>query len=229
MLKRTLRQIENYRTELQITLDAAKSAKERNRLGQFSTPTPLARAIAARALSLLPAGDPVRFLDCAFGLGVKYESVLAESAGRSIQSATGIEIDPHYANPAKYLWRGTPVNIIEGDFTKLAPPSRNEDRANLLICNPPYSRSNHILAADKCRMQKRIERTLGSRFSGLSGLHAYFMGLAHEWMCDGAIAAWVIPAEFMDVLYGRAMKDYLLKEVTLLQIHRFSLLGDRFL
>lgn len=36
------------------------------------------------------------------------------------------------------------------------------------------------------------------------------------------IACWLIPSEFMDVNYGQTIIDYLLNEVTLLQIHRFD-------
>ena len=58
--------------------------------------------------------------------------------------------------------------------------------------------------------------------SGLSGLYCYFIALAHGWMSEGGIAGWLVPSEFMDVNYGRALKDYLLNEVTLLYVHRFD-------
>ena len=60
------------------------------------------------------------------------------------------------------------------------------------------------------------------RLSGLSGLYCYFMALAHSWMSDGGVAGWLIPSEFMDVNYGRMLKQYLLRDVTLLHIHRFD-------
>jgi hypothetical protein len=41
-------------------------------------------------------------------------------------------------------------------------------------------------------------------------------------MDDNAIAGWLVPSEFMGVNYGRMLKSYLLKKVTLLQIHRFN-------
>jgi hypothetical protein len=47
--------------------DRARAVAERNRLGQFTTPTPLARDMVALAVPLLPAGGPVRFLDLAVG------------------------------------------------------------------------------------------------------------------------------------------------------------------
>lgn len=36
------------------------------------------------------------------------------------------------------------------------------------------------------------------------------------------MAGWLIPSEFMDVNYGRRLKQYLLREVTLLHIYRFD-------
>ncbi len=42
------------------------------------------------------------------------------------------------------------------------------------------------------------------------------------WMRAGAMAGWLIPGEFMDVNYGRELKAYLLRQVTLLRIHRFD-------
>jgi len=41
-------------------------------------------------------------------------------------------------------------------------------------------------------------------------------------MRQGGIAGWLIPSEFMDVNYGKAVKLYLLDKVTLLRIHRFD-------
>ena len=61
--------IEKRRCALQIELDAHKSQAERNKLGQFATPTQLARDVLAYGLALLPKSTPVRFLDPAFGTG----------------------------------------------------------------------------------------------------------------------------------------------------------------
>ncbi len=57
--------------------------------------------------------------------------------------------------------------------------------------------------------------------SGLAGLYCYFLLLADAWLEDGAISAWLIPSEFMDVNYGAALRKYLTSNVRLLRIHRF--------
>jgi adenine-specific DNA-methyltransferase len=222
MSNRKNSRIESRRIKLQTDLDGKRTRQERNKLGQVSTPPKLARELAAHALALLPQSMPLRFLEPGCNLLAISSAVIEKLAGRSIQSATGIEIDPHYANPAKKLWRGTPIKIILGDFTRLSPPTNDIERATLLICNPPYVRNQHIDSTEKKRMQRAIQDALGIKFSGLSGLYCYFVALAHDWLCEGGVAVWIIPSEFMESNYGRALMKYLLRHVTLLQIHRFD-------
>ncbi len=58
--------------------------------------------------------------------------------------------------------------------------------------------------------------------SGLAGLHCYFMCLSHVYLEKDGIAAWLIPAEILDVNYGREIKKYLLSKLTILRIHKFN-------
>ena len=214
--------IEQRRCTLQAELDGHKSQAERNKLGQFATPTPLARDVLAYGLSLAPKATPVRFLDPAIGTGSFYSALLSTSAGHTINWALGFEIDPHYGEPSTALWKGTPLKLTMADFTRQVPPASDAKRANLLICNPPYVRHHHLSGDDKIRLQGAARAASHVELSGLSGLYCYFMALAHSWMADGGVAGWLIPSEFMDVNYGRALKAYLLREVTLLHIHRFD-------
>ncbi len=212
---------EEKRCALQAALDGHKSQAERNKLGQFATPTQLARDVLAYGLALLPKGEAVRFLDPAIGTGSFYSALLSTRRRRPVTWARGFEIDPHYGKPAQELWAGQPLQITLGDFTRQARPAEGE-RANLLICNPPYVRHHHLTGEDKTRLQEAARAASHVELSGLAGLYCYFMALAHSWMSEGGVAGWLIPSEFMDVNYGRALKAYLLREVTLLHIHRFD-------
>ena len=212
--------IEQERLVLQAELDGGKTSEDRNRMGQFATPTALAREILAHGLRLLPPGAKIRFLDPGIGTGSFYSALRATVPAKRIERATGFEIDPHYGEPAKALWKNTALKIRMEDFTQAEPDAQG--KANLIICNPPYVRHHHIDAAIKAGLQHRTEEACGVTINGLSGLYCYFMGLSHKWMEPGAIAGWLIPSEFMGVNYGRMLKSYLLKKVTLLQIHRFD-------
>lgn len=214
--------LEERRCALQAALDAQKTKAERNRLGQFATPTQLAREMLAYGLSLLPRGEAVRFFDPAIGTGSFYSALRAACQDRTIAWARGFEVDAHYGQPALDLWRGTPLKIMLGDFTRQTPPAAEAERANLLICNPPYVRHHHLSGEEKRRLQEAAHRAAHVEISGLAGLYCYFMALSHDWVSGGGVAGWLIPSEFMDANYGKALKAYLLREVTLLRIHRFD-------
>lgn len=214
--------LEQRRCALQAVLDGHKSQAERNKLGQFATPTQLARDMLAFGLGLLPGGESVRFFDPAIGTGSFYSALLATIERQPLAWARGFEIDPHYAQPARQLWDGERLQISLGDFTDQTAPRAETDRANLLICNPPYVRHHHLTAGEKARLQEAAREEARVELSGLAGLYCYFMALSHSWLSEGGVAGWLIPSEFMDVNYGRALKAYLLREVTLLHVHRFD-------
>jgi adenine-specific DNA-methyltransferase len=212
-------QQETRRLAIQAELDSQKTALQRNRLGQFATPTVLAREMLSYGLGLIQEGQQIRFLDPAIGTGSFY-CALREMIGHwHIAAAKGFEIDPHYGLPARELWSGSSLDIALSDFTRAEPPPNG---FNLLVCNPPYVRHHHLDIDEKKRLQIASKHAAGIHLSGLAGFYCHFLALSHRWMSTGGIAGWLIPSEFMDVNYGRELKHYLLAEVTLLRIHRFD-------
>src|SRR5690348_11130911 len=97
-----IKTLEQRRIEVQAELDGARTQAERNRLGQFATPTPLAVEILQYADTLLPRNEKVRFLDPAIGTGAFYSALRQVFPGTRISEALGYEIDPHYGEPAAH-------------------------------------------------------------------------------------------------------------------------------
>jgi adenine-specific DNA-methyltransferase len=209
---------EQVRLKLQAELDAMKTQAERNRLGQFATPTALALDILNYAATLIPEGEKICLLDPAVGTGSFFSAFQQVFSEKQIAGAVGFEIDPHYGEPASHLWRDSDFMIKLADFTTEEP----DGQFSLVICNPPYVRHHHLQNEDKVRLQARTAKASGMKLSGLAGLYCHFLGLSHRWMADRGVAGWLIPSEFMDVNYGKAIKHYLLETVTLLKIHRFD-------
>ncbi|MYB35056.1 MAG: SAM-dependent DNA methyltransferase [Gammaproteobacteria bacterium] len=214
-------ELESERLKLQDRLDAQKSANERNRMGQFATPTVLAEEILRCAKALLGEEESVRFVDPAIGTGSFYSAFLNVFPNACIDRAVGYEVDPHYGDPAAMLWNRTGLDMRLEDFTQAKVPGPL-GKFNLLVCNPPYVRHHHMTSEWKKQLQERTLAASGTEINGLAGLYCYFLGLSHAWMSKGGLAGWLIPSEFMDVNYGRAVKRYLLDKVTLLHIHRFD-------
>lgn len=215
--------VENQRLNIQSSLDEKKDQldkNERNRLGQFATPTVLAGEIIDYGLELLK-GKQIKFLDPAFGTGSFYSALTRNCDSKQIESASGVEIDEHYGKPASELWGNHSLNLEITDFTKKEILDE-KSKSNLLICNPPYVRHHHLSKEDKIRLCEASEEVFKTKVSGLSGLYCHFIAQAHKWMEVGGIAGWLIPSEFMDVNYGKSLKNYLCTEVTLLGVHRYS-------
>jgi len=210
--------LEAQRRIIQERLDVAKTAGERNRLGQFATPPNLALDITRYALDLWRGrSDAASFLDPAIGSGSFYSALRQTFPTKAVADVCGVEIDRPFADAARNLWEASGLRIIPGDFTRI-PPDR---LYNLILTNPPYVRHHHLEGADKDRLKALVADRFGIDISGLAGLYAHFLLLCDAWMAPGGLAIWLIPSEFMDVNYGSAIKTYLTEHVKLIHIHTY--------
>ena len=218
--------VEFKRQTLQNLLDTQKNQQERNILGQFSTPKFLADSIIKSALEYI--NEKIRFLDTSIGTGVFFSSLLEQTGRNNISYACGYEIDDHYALPAISFWQNEKIDYFIGDFFDFTPPKNDKDKYNLIISNPPYIRHHYITNTLKKELNKRIKNKFGLSFSGLTGLYGYFMTLSSLWLQKNGISVWLVPNEFLDVNYGREIKEFLLTKVKLLRIHKFNPLQTQF-
>jgi hypothetical protein len=211
--------IERERLAQQALLDEAMGQGRRNQAGQFATPGPLAEDIVRFCWEQSEKRPgPVRFLEPSIGTGSFFSALQRIYPSDSIEKATGIEIDPEHAAISRRLWTTSGLTVQCADFTKTPPPRA---KFNLLITNPPYVRHHHLDPSGKKRLQAAVQERPGIRISGLAGLYCYFLLLADAWMEEGGLSVWLIPSEFMDVNYGKAIKEYLMRRVRLLHIHRY--------
>ena len=79
---------EQRREHLQRQLDALKTQRDRNVLGQFATPGPLATEVVKSARALLGTpSDKTAFMDPAFGTGAFYSALLEVFRADSLGAA----------------------------------------------------------------------------------------------------------------------------------------------
>lgn len=211
-------EIEKKRLSLQKVLDAEKTLLDRNQSGQFATPPSLAAEIIRFALGL-HEGKKIDFLEPSCGSGSFFSALLQNIDQKELNSAIGVELDPRFADAASHLWNDFGLKVIQGDFTS---PQTVASSASLLVANPPYVRHHHLEAAQKVSFCARCAEQVSIKPSGLSGLYLYFVLLSHRLLAPGAISAWLIPSEFMDVNYGTALKKYLSSKVELVRIHQYD-------
>ncbi|MBW1601428.1 Lsr2 family protein [Streptomyces sp. JJ66] len=210
---------ESQRLSLQTALDQGRTLLDRNRWGQFATPPRLASEIVRYALQLHDA-NRISFMEPSCGTGSFFSALVRHIGDKRLDQAVGVELDNRFARAASDLWADFGLEVHEADFT--SPETISNCAASLLVANPPYVRHHHLTASKKRELSFLCESRTGIRPSGLSGLYLYFVLLSHKLLAPGAVSAWLIPSEFMDVNYGTALKEYLTRQVSLVRVHRYD-------
>lgn len=220
-VKYNLEVFEKQRLDQQQHFDRSIPSHQRNIWGQFATPPLLAEAMVRLSKRFHPSGVPIKFLDPALGTGAFFSALLRVFGPDGIESAIAYELDNRLTAISQSLWTGLGLKVTQADFTLADPPENDLQKPNFILCNPPYVRHHHIAPSAKARLKKKTTQ-LGFNVSGLTGLYAYFLLLADQWMATDAIAVWIIPSEFLDVNYGLVLKKYLCDQVSTIRIHRFE-------
>jgi hypothetical protein len=213
---------EAKRIAIQREIDSSRSAAERNRLGQFATPLSLACDIVRRSVAYLLADAPLSMIEPACGTGAFFSALRSLVRLDRIARCYGVELDSRFADAARELWQSEGVDVHQADFFDFAASKQHRGKFNLLLANPPYVRHHHLLADRKRASQRRIAGELGLLTSGLTGLYVYFILLADAVLQEGAVAAWLIPSEFLVVNYGAPLREYLRARVCTLEVFQFD-------
>lgn len=201
-----------------------QSRPSSRRAGLFLTPPELAQDMVSSALKSLAEGQRIDFGDPAFGTGIFFATLLRLAAGRRIPSAIGIEMDPLRAEQTSSKWRESTLVVRQGNLLD----SRLEPTRSLVVANPPYVRFQLLNRSQSLKWHDRIERSLGLSVDGRADLYVYFILTTHEWLAPDAVSAWLLPSEFLQVNYGRVLREYLTQKVELLHLHTYDVATSQF-
>ena len=185
------------------------SGVERRPRGQFQTPFWAADLMASWLLS-----EPTELLlDPGVGAGrLLFRSL--KSARHLPDEMLGLDIDPLSLTMAR-------LNVeLRDPAEKVRLTLRRRDfltgslaeQPDAITCNPPYSRHHAIPPAQKEAIHAGFEARLGRRFNRLAGLHVLFLVRALEVARPGARIAFITPADWLDVGYGRNIKRFVLEQ-----------------
>ena len=219
----SLEATEAARQAEQSRIDAGKSIETRRAMGQFATPPELAREIARATVPFLEGDEPLNMLEPSAGTGSFLSAFFGEPECR-VRCATAIELDPEFYEAGRRLWAGRSCDYRRADFTRKTPDLGYD----LVVANPPYVRHHGIGAEDKRRLQASVRQETGLALSGLASLYCHFLMLSRKWMKPDGVGVWLIPAEWMSVNYGSALRTFLSGHVRLLRVHRFAADDVRF-
>lgn len=184
---------------------ALRSAEVRRQQGATYTPLQIVDAMLSWAKSY---GQPARIVDAGMGSG---RFLIA--AGRRFRSAllVGIELDPMAALIARTQlacagFSGR-AQVLLADYRDVALPTF--EGRTFFVGNPPYVRHHLIERRWKAWLVEAAAR-YGLEASRLAGLHAYFFIATVMRAQPGDFGAFITSAEWLDVNYGRLIRELFL-------------------
>lgn len=182
-----------------------KSAEERRPSGQTFTPDDAVRGMIDWAAQ--QSTTYVRVVDPGAGSG-RYTFAALRRFPEA--HAVAAELDPVLAlilrANAVVLDLTNRVEVVVGDFRKLTLPAIGG--RTLFIGNPPYVRHHNIGPEWKRWYSERLKQ-LGHGNSQLAGLHLHFFLKVMELARTGDEGCFITAAEWLDVNYGKALRDLL--------------------
>lgn len=193
--------------------------KLKSALGQFMTPSSVARFMAAMFPScdlkncrLLDAGAGVGALSCAFLDRWKAGDFRFNSV-----DATAYEIDEklrHHLIEHLAGYSDVSANVIEGDYIELtARPGVLLPEYTHAILNPPYKKISSSSAS------RLALRTVGIE---TVNLYSAFVALAVAQMAKGGQVVAIIPRSFCNGPYYKPFRNFILERAAVHHIHLFN-------
>jgi hypothetical protein len=117
------------------------------------------------------------------------------------------------------------AHVIVGDYRRLALPAI--DGPTLYLGNPPYVR-HHLIEPEWKAWLVHTAKRHGLKASQLAGLHVHFFLATAEHAKPGDVGVLITAAEWLDVNYGRLVRELLLGELGASEIHVIEPTADPF-
>lgn len=204
---------------VRLKLARRTTQKHKAELGQFMTPSSVARFMASlfppsniKTCRLLDAGAGIGTLTCAF-----LDRWKANGFGFNDVDVTAFEIDKkltNYLSQHLNSYDHVTTRIFSDDYIKLATDKGLQDQGYThVILNPPYKKINSKSAHRLALSSVGIETV---------NLYSAFIALALGEMAPGGQMVAIIPRSFCNGPYYRPFRDFILERAAIHQMHLFE-------
>jgi adenine-specific DNA-methyltransferase len=217
---------------IRLAANAEIDESRRGQLGQFMTPPPVAKLLAAMFDDL---GGDIHLLDAGAGIGSLTAALIEEACARNTRpdsiTTNSYEFEPvliPYLQETQRLCKKAceqsgisfVAKVFHGDFIETATSmlhgdlfsERIQPRFNRVILNPPYHKINSNSKTRKLLRGVNIET---------SNLYAAFVALAIKLLEENGEIVAITPRSFCNGPYFKPFRELLLKNMTLKKIHIF--------
>ena len=200
------------------TVASTTDRKKKSALGQFMTPSTVARFMAG--LFDIRVGEPVHLLDAGAGLGALTGAFLERLTGSRCVRADLFEIDPEISVHlgevlSTYAQNGVEISIRNEDYIEVGTNMAvgYKQPYTHAILNPPYKK-----IATNSWHRRELRR------AGLETVNLYsgFVGLAIEALAPGGQMVVIIPRSFANGPYYMPFRKLLLDRCSIRRMHLFD-------
>ena len=202
--------------DIEATYLSSWSPAERRRRGVTFTPQWIVDLMIG--LARLPNDSDFTVVDAGAGAG---KFTIASARAFPGARVLAFETDPTLASALQKLVRrsgfGGRVSVVKQDFLVARLPTAGR---RLFIGNPPYVR-HHSLGQHRKAWLVQAGKSLGTTFSGLAGLHVYFLLRCLVEARAGDRFVMVLPSEWLETRYGAELKGALLARASSITLHVF--------
>lgn len=190
--------------------------RHRKKYGQFFTPASIAEFMCRWVLEK----NPRTVLDPGCGTGIFVREILRQAPGCD---TTGVDADPFILSAARNsIGDMDGVSLIRGDFLTWKT-SRTFDG---IVANPPYLKHHNFHYAHD--IFEDIGAKNGVKISRLANIYVLFILEISRRLAENGRAAIIVPGEWVNANFGKAIKDFLLDRGLLRALVYFSHLGCLF-
>jgi adenine-specific DNA-methyltransferase len=173
--------------------------EHRQKFAQFFTPLPVAYLMCQW---LLNNKSLKTILEPAIGLGIFTRVLLSQKPNLEI---TGFDTDKKVLHSLNQIFdKDSRLKIYNKDFVT----HDWDNKYDGIICNPPYFKFHDY---ENKQLLAEITRRLSIKLSGFTNLHSVFLIKAlHQLKLNGRMA-FIVPSEFLNSDYGKAVKSIMIK------------------
>lgn len=180
-------------------------SNQKRRLAQFITPESIASLMAKWCLR---GGKNKSILDPAVGPGTFFRAILRiDPSTRFSSKFVGFDLDENMLNICS-------SSFAQDLFFKLDLRKANfllddsNDLFDVIICNPPYLKFQDYEPKDQ--VIAKLQSHYRTKLSGFTNIYALFILKSLARLSNQGKAAFIVPSEFMNSDYGKAVKKLLL-------------------
>lgn len=210
-----------------------KSRRTKKDFGQFFTNIDVANYMSSLIdLGCIPDRE-IRILDCGAGYGILTLTTALHCLknGRKDISAVLYELDPkviegltqtmnelasHFQNNAGHF----KFEIINGNFVTDRPDKNSEFKFDISVINPPYFKYNVV--------DSPYSKAVSDLFKGDPNIYASFIAIMVASLNENGQAVVISPRSFLNGLYFKGFRKFLLGSTSLKHIHIFRSRKDVF-